>query len=44
MSWTIWPREGGSVNIGYRYGKVTLSSADPNWHMVWEDPKSEKKS
>lgn len=31
LTWIIWPREGTSVNISIRFGKVTLSSADRNW-------------
>lgn len=33
VSWVIWPREGTSVNVIIRSGKVMLSSADANWYM-----------
>lgn len=39
MTWIIWPREGASVNIRIRFGKVALSSCDPNWCMKWDGEK-----
>lgn len=35
--WTVWPREGTHVNIVFNFGHIALSSADHNWHLVWEE-------
>lgn len=35
--WVVYPREGSSVNIKVRFGRVCLSSDDPDWHIIWEE-------
>lgn len=34
--WIIWPRQGEHVDIVYNFGKIALSSRNPNWSMRWE--------